>query len=70
MCHIGYIEDDNNQLIELNYYCSDFCHSQHDINYDGWNGCHEIETAEYCANCGQLIAPSYATEDYTLTETI
>ena len=52
MCHVGYIEDDNGDLVELNYYCSDFCNSQHNVNYDGWDGCHENQHAEYCANVG------------------
>ena len=70
MCHLGYVEDDNGNVVQLNYYCSDYCNSEHNVNYAGWNGCHENHHAEYCGNCGTLIAPSYATENFELTETI
>lgn len=51
MCHLGYIVDSEGDLVDLNYYCSDSCNAEHNVNYAGWNGCHENHSSEVCANC-------------------
>ena len=55
MAHIVLIEDDNGDVIDGNWYCSDYC-AQTDKSYDGWFGaqyCH-YETA--CTACGQPVS--------------
>ena len=48
--HLVLIEDKNGDTVDANYYCSDFC-AKADDNYNGWNGCHELERNDYCNNC-------------------
>lgn len=56
MAHIEYIEDKQGDVIDLVIYCSDFCNIEHNKNYRGWNGCHEIPTSQPCACCGAIVA--------------
>ena len=56
--HIHFIEDKNGDVIDANYYCSNYCHeTKEQDNYRGWNGCHEPH--EYhdvtCNNCNKTI---------------
>ena len=62
--HYHYVEDHQGDLVELVTFCSDGCHwswcvdrmvDGTDIHYGGWNGCHEIEYQEPCAQCGVVI---------------
>ena len=58
MHYLEVILDDD--LVDLIPFCSDWCHQQycraHDVEYEGWNGCHEgSDAAEYCANCLEEI---------------
>jgi len=59
MTSVHSVVDKNGDLIDLVYFCGDFCHQQWcketDHPYDGWNGCHEIQHNETCADCGALI---------------
>jgi hypothetical protein len=51
MANINLIEDSSGDLIDLEYFCSDFCATL-SPNYKGWYGCHELETPENCQSCG------------------
>lgn len=46
-------------LLDLIPFCSDYCHywycHENGIEYEGWNGCHESEFDQQCAECGTLI---------------
>lgn len=57
--HKLYIEDDNGELIDVVNLCSDSCHRTYctriGMTYLGWNGAHELETTDYCANCGVVL---------------
>jgi hypothetical protein len=52
MAHLGFQEDEQGDLVGLVYYCSDFCNREHNPDYGGWNGAHELDTREVCAACG------------------
>lgn len=56
MSHQVYIEEDG-ELVDVVWYCCDSC-ARTDLNYNGWSGCHETETNEYCNSCGVVI-PGY-----------
>lgn len=55
MAHIREIMDTQGDLIDLEYFCSDWCHQNYcDSNgyeYEGWNGCHEMEFTTPCQYC-------------------
>ena len=64
MAHIRHIEDDTGDLVDLAYFCSDFCNSEWHPEgiaadgvepYGGWYGLHEISCDEVCANCGEIV---------------
>ena len=61
--HYHYVEDDQGDLVELVTFCGDWCHRcwcvDHDAIYGGWNGCHEIEYQEPCAQCGIVIPGAF-----------
>ena len=61
--HYHYVEDDQGDLVELVTFCGDWCHRSwcvdHDAIYGGWNGCHEIEYQEPCAQCGIVIPGAF-----------
>jgi hypothetical protein len=44
------IEDEDGEMTDLHYYCSDFCAST-DPAYDGWYGCVEADSNEVCEAC-------------------
>lgn len=48
------VEDANGDLVDLLYFCSDLCAKQN-ADYAGWDGCHELYTAETCETCGTLL---------------
>ena len=54
MAHLQIIEDDQEQMIDLIVYCSDYCHSHHPL-YDGWHGCMEISWTTPCSQCGVSV---------------
>ena len=54
MAHLQFIEDKAGDVIDQVVFCSDYCHQSH-AKYNGWNGCIEISTPEFCARCNQLI---------------
>jgi hypothetical protein len=63
MAHCMMIEDDRGELIDVVNLCSDSCHRQYaGTAYAGWDGCHELELTDWCANCGVVIAGTYAAE--------
>lgn len=55
MAHLGYIEDNQGDIIDLVIYCSDFCNKIHNKNYEGWNGCHELRISQPCECCGVIV---------------
>ena len=64
MAHIRQIHDDTGDLVDLVYFCSDYCNrgwhpegiTDHGVEpYGGWHGCHEIESDEICAGCEDVI---------------
>lgn len=59
MAHIHRHHDNNGDLVDLTYFCGDYCHrvwcEDTDTKYDGWDGCHEVDTPTVCAHCGDPI---------------
>jgi hypothetical protein len=62
--HAHWIEDESGDVVDAEYYCSDYCHQDHrafihksfsNNDYRGWNGCNEVMAPEWCANCGTPI---------------
>jgi hypothetical protein len=49
MAHIVTVNDSNGDLVDVRWYCSDFC-AKTDPKYAGWNGCHE-NAMFFCENC-------------------
>jgi hypothetical protein len=62
MAHLNTIEDATGELIDLEYFCGDFC-AQFSDNYKGWYGAMEIYTPENCQTCGYAL--TYVSEDGT-----
>ena len=60
MAHYHEVNAESGDLIDLIVFCSDNCHwsycHDNDLDYAGWNGCHELEFSEYCAQCCDSIA--------------
>ena len=54
MAHIALIEDKQGDLVDLEYYCSDFCAKDSDY-YNGWYGAVELYTPETCNSCGVVL---------------
>ena len=50
MANINLKEDKDGDLLEIEYFCSDYCADQ-SPNYSGWYGCIEIYTPEICQTC-------------------
>lgn len=54
--HLHYWEDEEGNTVDAEVFCSDFCHRDYlrmrGIRYGGWNGCHEVNAPQWCANCG------------------
>ena len=63
--HVHLIENGENNIVDVIYFCSDACHKEYcnkhsDLTYDGWNGCQEGgESVEFCANCGVVAGGTY-----------
>jgi len=56
MAHLQLIENLDGDLIDVVEFCSDFCHSDAaGVEYQGWNGCNELEFNSPCQNCGTTI---------------
>lgn len=54
MAHMVLIEDKQGELVDIHYYCSDYC-ARTDEDYAGWHGANELESCELCEYCGTLI---------------
>ena len=71
MAHTFMHEGKNGDLVDLTYFCSDFCHRQWcertGNKYGGWNGCHELYSAEQCASCGMGLTYFDEEEGYSKT---
>jgi hypothetical protein len=63
MAHLNTIEDETGDLIDLEYFCGDYC-AQFSDNYKGWYGCIEIYTPENCQTCNTGL--TYVSEDGTI----
>lgn len=60
MSHYYYITDTlTGDLLDALPFCSDACHywycRENELEYAGWNGCHEAPYTEECRECGTLI---------------
>ena len=64
MAHLRHINDSTGDVVDLAYFCSDFCNREWHPEgiaadgvepYGGWYGCHEISFNEICATCGEII---------------
>lgn len=57
--HCRLIEDTDGQLVDIDYFCSDYCHrdycGRYKIPYEGWNGCNEVQGPVFCENCREEI---------------
>jgi hypothetical protein len=46
-------------LLDVIIFCSDYCHywfcHENNVEYGGWNGCHELPYDDKCAECGAVI---------------
>ena len=57
MAHITLIEDERGELVDINYFCSDWC-AQSDPHYAGWYGCVEVGDVDndvWCVTCDTYI---------------
>jgi hypothetical protein len=67
--HVHRHEDNGGNLTDLTYFCSDWCHKDWcratGQGYEGWDGCHETDTAQECANCHEPIGTVYTIEEVT-----
>jgi hypothetical protein len=64
MAHIHIIKDEQGDVIDSNYFCSDSCNRLHSKGtYQEWHGCVELEFDDVCINCGTLIKGVYASVD-------
>lgn len=54
MAHIVLIEDENGDVVDGNWYCSDGC-AQTDDAYAGWYGLVECASETGCLACDQPI---------------
>ena len=61
MSHIHETEDDNGDIIDRYWFCSDTCHrfwcGDAGVPYGGWNGCHELvsDSPVPCQECGRAL---------------
>lgn len=53
--HLYLYEDSEGQLVDVEYFCSDYCHRNWCKNtereYGGWHGCNEVSAPQWCAQC-------------------
>jgi len=54
MANVVPIEDKDGQLVDLLYYCSDFC-AKTNPAYAGWYGCVDNYSTPFCQNCEQPL---------------
>jgi hypothetical protein len=53
--HLTYVEDGYGDVVDVTYFCSDFCAS-YCPNYDGWNGANEApDYSVECDECGTVL---------------
>jgi len=53
MAHMHMIEDDSGDVVDGEYFCSDYCHQEAvGDQYRGWNGCVELDYTQTCENIG------------------
>lgn len=61
MAHIHRHTDTGGELVDISFFCSNSCHRdwcrENGHQFDGWDGCHELDTAETCQNCGEIMNP-------------
>jgi hypothetical protein len=50
MAHVTLIEDSTGDLVDLEYFCSDYC-ARTSEHYEGWYGAVELYTPEVCQHC-------------------
>ena len=54
MAHIYELRNIDGELVDVVVFCSDFCHREWALlnskNYQGWNGCHEVNETN-CERC-------------------
>lgn len=51
MAHANFIEDTQGDIIDVRYYCSDWC-SRFDTDiYNGWSGCYTLTEPTTCHTC-------------------
>lgn len=54
MAHVYELRNIDDELVDIVVFCSDFCHQdwakRNTKNYEGWNGCHEVNETQ-CGNC-------------------
>ena len=64
MAHLRHITDSTGEVVDLAYFCSDFCNSEWHPEgvaadgvepYGGFYGCMEISCDEVCVNCGEIV---------------
>lgn len=59
MAHYKPVSDGKGDLIELHLFCSDWCHKcwceWNKEEYEGWNGCHELQVSSPCEWCGTTV---------------
>ena len=65
--HYARRTDSAGDVVDLVPFCGDFCHRnwcdyKGDVEYEGWDGCHETFEDYGCANCGKSI-PADITEE-------
>ena len=53
MAHIHMIEDAHGDVVDTEYFCSDYCHREAvGDQYRGWYGCVELSYTQTCENPG------------------
>lgn len=55
MANINLKADVDGDLLEIEYFCSDYCADQ-SPNYSGWYGCIEIYQPEICQTCEKPLS--------------
>jgi hypothetical protein len=55
-CHYTYTEDPNNHVPQgVGVNGANYRGLLETLGYQGWNGCHEINTTQPCLNCGETV---------------
>jgi hypothetical protein len=57
--HFYLVNDPDGSLFDVVVLCSDSCHrfycQDNGLTYEGWNGCHDIDTPTPCAVCATTV---------------